>query len=387
MTLDWELLIDAEMDEQDWQFSAPTTATLLRIDQENAPDIGRFALGQATIAEFEFLDIKAYPARAESTRITLDAVGEANRRLAIRYRYAQFPEGTPNTWRIKVYGSELPFEPAINPAAIVLTLDPRIAGAIPLEEKGIPLGVATLDADGIVPDAQLLGSGLADLVAANMEAVDALADQVSSIPPFPTLASLGAEPIGAETRAKTYTDEEILQIQEELNMAIANAIGNAFKAGVQFVLGSDAPGDIYFRSASGPLARLGIGSNGQALVVNSGLPAWANQTTLSWATVTATSQAAAINTGYIINAATLCTVTLPTTAAVGSLLEIVGVGAGGWRLGQGASQQVVFGNISNTSGAGGQLNSTHQRDAIRLVCITADTTWQVISSIGNIDVI
>lgn len=169
-------------------------------------------------------------------------------------------------------------------------------------------------------------------------------------------------------------------------MAIQNAIGNILRAGVQFILGSDAPGDIYFRSASGPVARLGIGSNGQALVVNSGLPAWANVSSLNWSVVTGTTQSAAINTGYIINSASLCTVTLPVTAPVGSILEIAGVGAGGWRLGQGASQQVVFGSLSNTSGVGGQLNSTHQRDCIRLVCITADTTWQVIGSIGNIDI-
>lgn len=170
-------------------------------------------------------------------------------------------------------------------------------------------------------------------------------------------------------------------------MAIQNAIGNALRSGIQFILGSDAPGDLYFRSASGPLARLGIGSNGQILVVNQGLPGWANQSALNWSVVTGTTQAAAVNTGYIVNAAALSTITLPAAAAVGSLLEIVGVGAGGWRLGQAANQQVVFGNIANTLGAGGQLNSTHQRDSIRLVCLAADTTWQVISSVGNIDVI
>lgn len=196
----------------------------------------------------------------------------------------------------------------------------------------------------------------------------------------------GAEPIGAELRARQYTDEQLAQIYEDLDMAIQNAINNAFRAGVQFILGNDAPGDIYFRSASGILARLGIGSNGQALVVNQGLPGWANQSALNWSVITA-NQAAVINSGYIVNAAALATISLPTTAALGSLLEIVGIGAGGWRLGQAAGQQVIFGSIANTSGAGGQLNSTHQRDSIRLVCVAADTTWQVISSVGNIDVI
>ena len=170
-------------------------------------------------------------------------------------------------------------------------------------------------------------------------------------------------------------------------MTIQNAIGNVLRAGVQFVLGSDATGDLYYRSAPGTLARLGIGTNGQSLVVSSGLPAWANVSAMSWTTVTGTSQAAAVNSGYIVNSGTLSTITLPATAAIGSVLEIVGVGAGGWRIAQAAGQQIVFGNISNSAGTGGQLNSTHQRDAIRLVCIVADTTWQVVSSIGNIDVI
>jgi hypothetical protein len=179
---------------------------------------------------------------------------------------------------------------------------------------------------------------------------------------------------------------EIVDQQEGIDMAIQNALGQLLNNGLKIVLGSDGPGDLYFRSASGVFARLGIGSNGQQLIVNNGLPGWADRSALNWAVVTATTQAAAVNSGYIANAASLVTVTLPATAPVGSLLEVVGMGAGGWRLAQAAGQQVVFGSISNTVGNGGQLNSTHQRDAIRLVNVVADTTWQVISSIGNIDV-
>ena len=195
--------------------------------------------------------------------------------------------------------------------------------------------------------------------------------------------------IASVTVSQQISEELINQIVENLlldEMAIQNAIGNALRSGIQFILGSDAPGDLYFRSASGPVARLGIGANGQQLVVNSGLPAWADRASLNWSVVTA-NQAGAINSGYIVNSASLATITLPATAAVGSLLEIVGMGAGGWRLGQAAGQQVVFGSVSNTAGTGGQLNSTHQRDCIRLVNIVADTTWQVVSSVGNIDVI
>jgi hypothetical protein len=40
-------------------------------------------------------------------------------------------------------------------------------------------------------------------------------------------------------------------------------------------LGSDATGDVYYRNASGNLARLGVGTNGQVLTLASGVPSWA----------------------------------------------------------------------------------------------------------------
>lgn len=43
---------------------------------------------------------------------------------------------------------------------------------------------------------------------------------------------------------------------------------------VRFALGSDAEGDIYYRTSGGDLARLGIGSAGQVLTVSGGVPAW-----------------------------------------------------------------------------------------------------------------
>jgi len=43
----------------------------------------------------------------------------------------------------------------------------------------------------------------------------------------------------------------------------------------RFDLGSDATGDIFYRNSSGLFTRLPIGSSGQVLTVNSGLPAWA----------------------------------------------------------------------------------------------------------------
>lgn len=95
----------------------------------------------------------------------------------------------------------------------------------------------------------------------------------------------------------------------------------------------------------------------------------------SWAGVAGTTQAAAINTGYVIQNASQTTVTLPTTAALGSVVSVMGLGAGGWILAAGAGQTIQLG-ASATSTAG-SLTSANQYDTVQVVCIVANTTWAV----------
>jgi hypothetical protein len=80
-------------------------------------------------------------------------------------------------------------------------------------------------------------------------------------------------------------------------------------------------------------------------------------------------------------------VTLPSTAALGSTLEVVGKGAGGWKIAQNALGQIHFGNINTTIGTGGSLASTLTYDAIRIVCTVANNEWTVLSVQGNITVV
>lgn len=108
---------------------------------------------------------------------------------------------------------------------------------------------------------------------------------------------------------------------------------------------------------------------------------------IAWTEVTGTSQTAVANNGYITNNAGLVTVTLPSTAAVGQIVEVAGSGAGGWRIAQNASQVINFGTAATTTGTAGRLDSVNRYDAVRLICIIANTTWTVISSQGNITVV
>jgi hypothetical protein len=105
---------------------------------------------------------------------------------------------------------------------------------------------------------------------------------------------------------------------------------------------------------------------------------------LTWSVITGATTAV-INNGYIANHATVrVVITLPTTAAVGSELVITGIGAAGWKLAQNASEIIHFGNSDTTTGTGGYLESTATRDSVRLVCVIADTEWNVIAIQGNI---
>ena len=97
--------------------------------------------------------------------------------------------------------------------------------------------------------------------------------------------------------------------------------------------------------------------------------------------------AMAINNGYIANNAGLVSLLLPAVAALGSIIRVTGKGAGGWRVTQNAGQQIFVPGGSTTIGIGGSLSSTLTSDGLELVCITANTTWNVLSVMGNVTVV
>jgi hypothetical protein len=104
---------------------------------------------------------------------------------------------------------------------------------------------------------------------------------------------------------------------------------------------------------------------------------------MTWTVVTGTSQAMAVNNGYFSNNAGTVTFTLPSTAAVGSVLSVSGLGAGGWTIVENTGQNINFGSIATTT-TSGSLSSSNKGDCVTMVCSVANTTFNVISSIGNI---
>lgn len=107
-----------------------------------------------------------------------------------------------------------------------------------------------------------------------------------------------------------------------------------------------------------------------------------------WVVVTGASQTLSAGTGYIANNAGTINFSLPATAGVGDTFRITGINnATGWQVTQAAGQQIFIGTASTTAGVGGSLTSSATRDSIEIICIVANTTFQVVSMVGNITVV
>jgi hypothetical protein len=131
---------------------------------------------------------------------------------------------------------------------------------------------------------------------------------------------------------------------------------------------------------------LSAGTSGQTLQSTGTAVQWVTlPASAAWQGVSTTTSCSQ-NNNYFVTSGTVA-FTLPTTAAVGSLLSIsVGKGTG-FSLAQAALQSIQFGSTSTTVGVGGSLTSTAIGDTINMVCIVANTTWLVTSCVGNITIV
>ena len=103
--------------------------------------------------------------------------------------------------------------------------------------------------------------------------------------------------------------------------------------------------------------------------------------------ITGTSASMATGNAYVTNNASTVNLLLPSVAAFGDIVAVVGKGAGGWLVSQNSGQIIKFGNTNSTSGVGGSIASTDAGDVVFLMCITANTEFRVIQSIGLITVV
>ena len=158
-------------------------------------------------------------------------------------------------------------------------------------------------------------------------------------------------------------------------------------AGVPGWTGSATNGQVLIGStgASPTLATLTAGTN--IGITNAAGSITINTTghaSFAWTDVSGTSQAMVANNGYIADNAGLVTLTLPTTAAQGTLISICGNGAGGWTIAQNASQNIKIGSQTTSTGVGGSLSSSNRYDQVEFLCTVANTTWVVRNMVGNL---
>jgi len=127
------------------------------------------------------------------------------------------------------------------------------------------------------------------------------------------------------------------------------------------------------------------GSSGQYLQTNgAGVTSWQTLAGgLTWTSNSSSPVSATAANGYIANLSTLLTYNLP-TPAVGSIIEIVGLGTGGWRAQCASTHTIRMGKT--VSATTGYIESTNQYDSVRIVGVSA-TQWQIISAIGTIDIV
>jgi hypothetical protein len=139
------------------------------------------------------------------------------------------------------------------------------------------------------------------------------------------------------------------------------------------------------------------GNEGSGKVLTSdtnGYASWATPTGgsgggagISWI-YTETDVTMSANMGYITSGTNI-TLCLPSGSQTGSIFEVVGR-AGTWKItpnSEPATQMIYFGYMTASVNPIGYLSSSLARDTIRLVCVSASYEFNVVSAVGNIEIV
>jgi hypothetical protein len=87
--------------------------------------------------------------------------------------------------------------------------------------------------------------------------------------------------------------------------------------------------------------------------------------------------------GYITKGAGAVTLVLPAAANIGDTFVIAGYG-NLWTLTQNALQSITLGAKTTLAGIGGSITATNIKDTIEVICVTTNTEFQIIDSVGNL---
>ncbi len=108
---------------------------------------------------------------------------------------------------------------------------------------------------------------------------------------------------------------------------------------------------------------------------------------LTWTVITS-NQMAVTQNGYFTNGGSRVEVTLPNASVIGDTFVVSAINTNGWKIVQGAGQQIQLGDVLTTVGATGYIESIKNGDSITLVCSVDNTNWvAAIGYVGNITIV
>jgi hypothetical protein len=221
--------------------------------------------------------------------------------------------------------------------------------------------------------------------------------------------------VGAQAFSNIYLNSVGANESNTLRIGNATGTGNqelntAYIQGIYSKVPSAATTSVVLIDSVGKLGSTALATNGQVLIGSTGAaPVWATLSStgstvaitngagsidlevitsgIAWSREAGAAVAASDNHGYVNVNAGLTTITLPATSVLGTTIEILGEGAGGWTIAQNGGQNIQYGNVSTTIGAGGSLSSSNRYDTVTLKCRVANTTWSVVSNTGVLNVV
>lgn len=180
----------------------------------------------------------------------------------------------------------------------------------------------------------------------------------------------------AETITKIYTTE----IES----------GTAFLQNISFdrgITSLNSDGQLIIGDSTGvpKIANLIAGSNVSIINGHGTITINASSGALNWNAATTDTNMVAGNAYIAANNVSLVTLTLPDPQQIGDMLQIVGFGAGGWKIAQNTGQIVHLGSSATTPGITGFLQFVDQYDCLTLVSVNSNQ-WVAYGAIGNITV-
>jgi hypothetical protein len=106
---------------------------------------------------------------------------------------------------------------------------------------------------------------------------------------------------------------------------------------------------------------------------------------ITWVDAASSVQAVS-NTGYMADNAAQVTITLPAAPNVGDVIQVNGIGAGGWAISQAAGEAIIIDSITGISGANAAVIRGSQYAAIELQYV-GNNIFTVLNHTGNVGVL